>query len=57
VEFLRAKDDRLSFLAPFSLAQATSVALVIVGAVVLKMWWKPEATMVSLPTLAPKPQG
>jgi len=52
VEFVRAKDDRL--LGPFTLAQATSVGLVITGAVLLKVWWKPDATPVSLPTLAPR---
>ena len=57
VEFLRAKDDRLSSLAGFSLAQATSVLLVIAGAVLLRKWWTPDATMVSLPTLQPKPRG
>ena len=57
VEFLRAKDDRLPFLGGFSLAQATSVALVLVGAVLLKVWWKPDAAPVSLPTLAPRPPG
>jgi len=55
VEFLRAKDDRL--LGPFTIAQATSVALVIVGAVLLKEWWQPDAAPVSLPTLAPRPRG
>jgi phosphatidylglycerol:prolipoprotein diacylglycerol transferase len=55
VEFLRAKDDRL--LGPFTIAQATSVALVVVGAVLLKVWWKPDAAPVSLPTLAPRPRG
>ena len=55
VEFLRAKDDRL--LGPFTLAQATSVALVVVGAALLKVWWKTDATPVSLPTLAPPPRG
>lgn len=55
VEFLRAKDDRL--LGPFTLAQATSVALVLLGAVVLKAWWKPDATAASLPTLAPPLRG
>jgi hypothetical protein len=49
---VRAKDDRL--LGPFTLAQATSVALVAIGAVVLKVWWKPDPTPVSLPTLAPR---
>lgn len=55
IEFLRAKDDRL--LGPFTIAQATSVALVVVGALLLKVWWKPDATMASLPTLAPRPRG
>jgi phosphatidylglycerol:prolipoprotein diacylglycerol transferase len=55
VEFLRAKDDRL--LAPFTVAQATSALLVVVGAVLLRVWWKPDATMASLPTLAPPPRG
>jgi len=57
VEFLRAKDDRLSALSGFSLAQATSVLLVIAGVVLLRKWWTPDATMVSLPTLQPKPPG
>jgi len=55
VEFVRAKDDRL--LGPFTLAQATSVALVIVGAALLKVWWRPDATMVSVPTLTPPARG
>ena len=55
VEFLRAKDDRL--LGPFTIAQVTSVALVVVGALLLKVWWKPDAAPVSLPTLAPRPRG
>ena len=54
VEFVRAKDDRL--LGPFTLAQATSVALVVVGTVLLKVWWKPDATPVALPSLAPRPR-
>ncbi len=36
VEFLRAKDDR--FLGPFTIAQATSVCLVAVGAYLLTAW-------------------
>jgi phosphatidylglycerol:prolipoprotein diacylglycerol transferase len=36
VEFLRAKDDR--FLGPFTLAQLTSVILVLVGVTLLKAW-------------------
>lgn len=55
VEFVRAKDDRL--LGPFTLAQATSVALVVVGAALLRAWWKPDVTPVSLTTLAPPPRG
>lgn len=55
VEFLRAKDDR--FLVGFTVAQATSVALVVVGAVWIKVWWKPDPTIVSLSTLAPRPRG
>jgi phosphatidylglycerol:prolipoprotein diacylglycerol transferase len=55
VEFLRAKDDRL--LGSFTYAQATSVLLVTVGAVLLKAWWKPDAAPVSLPTLEPRPRG
>jgi len=57
VEFLRAKDDHLPWLGGWTAAQATSVALVVVGAVVLKVWWKPDPTIVSLPTLAPRPRG
>jgi len=55
VEFVRAKDDRL--LGPFTIAQATSALLVVVGAVLLKVWWQPDATMASLPTLAPPKRG
>lgn len=36
VEFLRAKDDR--FLGPFTLAQLTSVIVVIIGALLLYLW-------------------
>jgi phosphatidylglycerol:prolipoprotein diacylglycerol transferase len=36
VEFLRAKDDR--FLGPFTLAQLTSVGLVLIGMVLLARW-------------------
>lgn len=41
VEFLRAKDDRL--LGGFTLAQGTSVILVIVGAYVVQRWKAPSA--------------
>ena len=36
VEFVRAKDDR--FLGPFTLAQLTSVCLVLIGAVLMARW-------------------
>ena len=41
VEIVRAKDDRLRWLAPFSLAQATSVLIMIVGGVLLYVWRSP----------------
>ncbi|MBI1967640.1 MAG: prolipoprotein diacylglyceryl transferase, partial [Gemmatimonadetes bacterium] len=41
IEFIRAKDDRL--LGDFTLAQATSVALVVVGAYLLSRWNEPSA--------------
>jgi len=50
VEFLRAKDDHLTWLGPFTLAQATSLGLIVLGAVVLRAWWKPDGVTVSLPT-------
>jgi phosphatidylglycerol:prolipoprotein diacylglycerol transferase len=61
IEFLRAKDDRL--LGAFTVAQATSVALVVVGAVLLRLWWKPDAVsaqpavLAALPKRAPPPPG
>jgi phosphatidylglycerol:prolipoprotein diacylglycerol transferase len=39
VEFLRAKDDR--FLGPFTVAQATSVGVMAVAAVLLTRYWRP----------------
>ena len=48
VEFVRAKDDRL--LGPFTIAQATSLALVLVGVYAMQRLWHPEAT--ALPTPA-----
>jgi len=54
VEFLRAKDDR--FLGGFTVAQATSVALVVVGAVLLKLWWKPDAVSAQPAVLAASPK-
>lgn len=41
VEFLRAKDDRI--FGPFSLAQVTSVVLVITGVWVMQRWNRPKA--------------
>lgn len=41
VELVRAKDDRL--LGPYTLAQATSVGLVLVGGTLLYLWWNPPA--------------
>jgi len=40
IEFVRAKDDR--FLGPFTLAQATSVLMVLVGAYILSRWSRPD---------------
>ena len=57
VEFLRAKDDHVRWLSGFTLAQATSVGLVILGAVVLRAWWNPDGQPVSLPTPAQSPPG
>jgi phosphatidylglycerol:prolipoprotein diacylglycerol transferase len=48
VEFLRAKDDRL--LGPFTLAQAASVAVFVVGVGLLAVWRKKDALVV-------KPEG
>jgi phosphatidylglycerol:prolipoprotein diacylglycerol transferase len=52
VEFVRAKDDRL--LASFTLAQATSVALMIAGAVLLYLWRKPAGPQPLPESLRPK---
>src|SRR5881394_209753 len=57
VEFLRAKDDHLHGLGPFTLAQATSIALVVLGVIVLKAWWKPDGSTLSLPTPVQPPPG
>jgi phosphatidylglycerol:prolipoprotein diacylglycerol transferase len=54
VEFLRAKDDR--FLGGFTVAQATSVGLVVVGAVLLKLWWNPDAVSAQPAALAASPK-
>ena len=41
VEFLRAKDDR--FLGPFTVAQATSVGVIVVGVALLARFWRSTA--------------
>ena len=43
VEIVRAKDDR--FLGPFTLAQLTSVILVLIGAVLLMLWSRGEGPL------------
>jgi len=54
VEFLRAKDDRL--LGPFTLAQATSAGLVLVGAYLLNRWRGATASDAEVvKALAPRP--
>ena len=40
VEFVRAKDDRV--LGPFTIAQAASVVMVLVGALLLSRWLRPD---------------
>jgi phosphatidylglycerol:prolipoprotein diacylglycerol transferase len=48
VEFIRAKDDRL--LGMFTLAQGTSVILIVAGTILLARWREPDA-------LAVRPEG
>jgi phosphatidylglycerol:prolipoprotein diacylglycerol transferase len=55
VEFLRAKDDRL--LGPFTLAQATSVLLVVAGVILLRAWNQPSAIGLKPSALSRKPDG
>lgn len=45
VEFVRAKDDRI--LHGFTLAQAASVLVVIIGVVLLKRWWRDDGFSVA----------
>jgi phosphatidylglycerol:prolipoprotein diacylglycerol transferase len=45
VEFVRAKDDRI--LHGFTLAQAASVIVVIVGVVLLRRWWRDDGFSVA----------
>lgn len=49
IEFLRAKDDRI--LGDFTLAQATSVALVVLGIVLMRRWQ--DAAKTPAPDLSP----
>ena len=55
VEFVRAKDDRL--LGPLTLAQATSLLLVLAGLYLMRRWWQadiaePVPPGLKLPALA-----
>lgn len=52
VELVRAKDDRL--LGPFTLAQATSVLLMVVGGLLLMKWRAPGNTATLPESLRPK---
>ena len=52
VEFLRAKDDRV--IGAFTVAQATSVLLVLVGVLLLYLWRNREAVSLQPTTLSPK---
>ncbi len=52
VEFLRAKDDRI--LGSFTLAQATSVLLMLVGGILLYMWRAPAGPQPLPESLRPK---
>ncbi len=58
VEIVRAKDDRLSWLRPFSLAQATSVLIMLVGGFLLYQWRSPaNAAAPRFPeSLRPRPR-
>src|SRR5205809_7875376 len=47
VEFVRAKDDRL--LGPFTLAQATSVLLVVAGFYITRRLREPDSAAAALP--------
>ena len=52
VELVRAKDDRL--LGPFTLAQATSVLLIVVGGLLLLKWREPGSAPALSESLRPK---
>jgi len=47
VEIVRAKDDRL--IGDFTLAQVTSVGLVLVGAYLVRRWWEPGPAEAAVP--------
>ncbi|HEX4573580.1 MAG TPA: prolipoprotein diacylglyceryl transferase [Gemmatimonadales bacterium] len=51
VEFVRAKDDRL--LGPFTLAQATSLGLVLAGFYLMQRWRSPETLEPALASVVP----
>jgi phosphatidylglycerol:prolipoprotein diacylglycerol transferase len=53
IEIFRAKDDRL--LGNFTLAQATSVGMVLLGAYLLKRWSAPETAVSSAAAAALPP--
>ena len=52
IEFLRAKDDRV--LGAFTVAQATSVALMLVGVYLIRRWAAPEPAPLRAEALAPR---
>jgi phosphatidylglycerol:prolipoprotein diacylglycerol transferase len=54
VEIVRAKDDRLPWLAPLSLAQLTSLLVVAVGAFLLYRWREPAGPQPLPQSLRPK---
>ncbi|MGH7607596.1 MAG: prolipoprotein diacylglyceryl transferase [Gemmatimonadales bacterium] len=53
VEIVRAKDDRL--LGPFTLAQATSVLLVVLGVVLVYVWREKEVVSLQSSVISRKP--
>lgn len=54
IEFVRAKDDRL--LGGYTLAQAASVAAVLLGVILISRWWKSDGVSVR-PERALKPRA
>ena len=55
IEIVRAKDDRL--LGPFTLAQLTSVLLVLVGFYLMQRWRVPEAVRLQPESASPQPSA